>query len=583
MAFPRETWTWAQQTKKLIERAAYYSKNPLAQTKQPLIAPKSIKKDIGISRLEDFLTPTILPQKIPETILEDKVLAAQTIFHTMGHKYGFKEALNTGNFMPYPHELSEVTCSTQMLVNYVIAKECGLKPVIREVIGFRTAGSSFIANHTFIEVDVGEKFPWMLCQSWKLLGPIIWDVVLKKIKVTDYSDKKAIDKPVHEIEYTLVETYTEQQYEEWAEYLRSERGAAHVLIPGQRAGFPDVDGWKSEKKLKAAWYIKYEPNKKSLHSKISLQRPLVQNRGLENTLIFNDKSELEREELIGYFYKADGWAEFISKIPIVTICANTAEKLIEDVASFNLQKQYEFEKSVAQSILERKTNEEPQIYEKAIRESFETLQKSPTFPSLWKFVLVESLYQQAKKETAKDFIYSSGQRFNAFKLFDQTGEDAKYEEDRKKMIAKLKNRIEGLDRRLSAGRYVSRNSSGWMRILDTRRSEYEEVRRFVNIRNSNELSLYQLEHEAQFCDEAADRALYVKDFVQKNAATLQSLEQYTHQKLGQNFDTQIIAAYGKMFIEFLGMMAHAWKELRLEPYRETLISKVKNFNGDFKG
>ncbi len=439
MAFARETWNWAQQTKKLIARAAYYSKNPQPQTKQPLITPKSIKKDIGISRLEDFLTPANLPQNIPETILEDKVLTAETIFHTMGHKYGFKEALSTGNFMPWPHELSEVTCSTQMLVNYVIAKECGLKPVIREVIGFRNAGSSFIANHSFIEVDVGQKFPWLICQSWKLLGPINWDVILKKIKVTDYSDKKVIDKKVHEIEYTFVETYTEEQYEAWIEYLRSDRGAAHVLIPGQRAGFPDVDGWKSEKKLKAPWYVRYDPNKKILTSKISLQRPLVQNRGLENTLIFNANSDLEREELTGYFYKTDGWAEFISKIPIVTICATKAEKLIEDVSSFNLQKQYDFENSIAQAILDRNSAQEPQIYEKAICESFETLKKSPTFGSLWKFVLVESLYQQAKKESAKHFLYSSGERFNAFKLFDQTGEDAKYAEDRKKMMAKLKN------------------------------------------------------------------------------------------------------------------------------------------------
>src|SRR5574341_2245734 len=335
MSFPLKTLEWAVKARDLVVAAGYVGK--IAQleeqhAKSQIREREKILKDPLHSKRQD--------------ILNDKKLVAQVIKRTLGHKYGFGNALRSGIYFPYPHEMSEAICSTQMVANYVVAKECGLKPVIREIEGCRRAGSSFISKHAIVEVDVGDDKLWVLCQEMLPLGPVTWNYEDKTFAIKNEENGQAED-----FEFTYVDTFTEAEYLERIKYLRSDEGSAKMLTKGQRAGYPIVDFWKTKQPLPVEWVVRYYPKEQALGSGVRLDRLLVQKRGLENKIFFDD-SKILREEVTGCFFREPGWAEFIDSVPLMILPMATISTLRDDFLGLTVEEQCQLEDKIQNAYLE---------------------------------------------------------------------------------------------------------------------------------------------------------------------------------------------------------------------------------------
>ena len=573
MGFPLETIRWARETKKQIKAAAFQIKNEDKKTgatekpyktnpeeKRKILGKNELSSEEKHKRLEDLFKTPENQIYISDEIFGDKRLISETIYKKLGHKYGFTEALRSGNFFPFPNELTQTTCATQMVINYVIAKECDLKPVIKEVIGFRREGSRHIGIHAFIEVDVGDEKPWVICQNWDLLGPVRWDNYGKTITV-----ENVLERENEVFEYTIVDTFSEEEYLERIKSYRSE-GAISVLFNGQRIGIPSTDKWKTEKPLETVWFLKYDPGTNQIISRVALQRPLVQNKGLESVISLDEEGNIISHEINGYFFREDSWAEFVNSTLMLSLPIETAESLSKGIEEFSVDKQSLLEESISDIFLDGPCFDSDYNYEKAIKGSYERVRQSPQFKSAWKFILTEALYQHARKESGKDFLYSEDERMYILELSQKDDSDVKNFVINKKnleLLRKAKKRSE------KKGKNIH--------VISPGRQEYDSVKRFLKIRSSREMMIYQLENNARFCDEAADRLCHVRNVVKPFADTLASLEIGAKELLGSNFEKRTMAAYARIFTELLGMASFNWKQLKLDEYKEVLLDKIKKY------
>lgn len=568
MPLPEKVQKWARRMREQIITAGLIEKSEkwvLDELKEWLDGKK--RADQTLEEITERARQASTLRATRDEVLADKKLVARMIYLHMEHRYGFCEAIKTGNYMPLPDELTEVNCGTQMLVNYTVASACGLNPVIKELDGWRTKGSAPIARHCIIEIDVGEPQKWVLCQPWNILGPVTWDKDKKTLTVQDTLEDRKV-----ELEYTWLDTYDEELYLKRLEFLRSPKGAKSILETGQKLGYPSLDGWKAKRKLPATWWIKYDADKDCVTIKVSIQRPLVQNRGLENRIHIEADGKTT-EELHGYYYREDGWAQFLGATEMMSVSAEKAAELAQGLKDFDEEKQCGLEDTVY-DLLSKGANDEANPFLPAVKESFERIKTTNTFNNAWKFILVEALYQADRKAKGKRLIYTRREHIAQFQK--AAGEDdvANAYWTQKDMLDKLRKRLDKIVKR-RGNPELKIKGGGRLSVLEAPRLEYEEARRFSRLRGKAELLTYQLESESDFCSEAADKVCYVFDTFRNGVTTLEDLEKLAREKLGKGFDRAVIAAYGRIFTEFIGMTAHSFDHLRLTQYRSKLIEKLQ--------
>ncbi len=558
MSFPPETLEWAVKKRALIIDAAYVMKIKQLEEK----GAKSQIRD-----LEKILDNPSHPKR-PD-ILNDKKLIAQVIKKHLGHKYGFGDALRKGTYFQLPHEMSEAICSTQMVANYVVAKECGLRPVIREIEGCRRAGSSFVSAHAIVEVDVGEENLWVLCQEMLPLGAVTWNYDDKT-----FSIKNEEHGQVDEFEFTYVDTFTEAEYLERIKYLRSDEGAAKMLVKGQRAGYSTVDFWKTRTPLPAEWFVRYYPKEQALVSGVTLDRLLVQKRGLENKIFF-DGNKIIREEVTGYFFRESGWAEFLDNIPVMVLPMATISSLREDFLGLTVEEQCKLEDKIQNSYLEGDYSQlRPEFLEAVIYSH----SKVKNNDSVRKFSMAEALYQNARKEARKDLLFSMSEHSVEFDLRNEDGGDELSRLDAQRNVEKRMKRLQRMiDQRISGNFHIGGMSfgSGTLGVLAPEQIDDEHMQRFRALRNGDEKALYLLEKKANFCYEAADRVCFAKEVLAPHTSSMEAFEAYARGKLGEKFDAWMSASYARIFTELLGMASNCYNQLRLDGYRDRVLDKLR--------
>src|SRR3989344_2288671 len=116
MPFPQKTAEWAAE---------------LGEALSPLL---NVSKDTDLeTTLKDFITNSEERTKAISNLsgprFSAKKVAAAAIYYGLDIKYGFEEAIKTGNWTPWPDESSEVNCYGQAVATFMVAKACGLNPI----------------------------------------------------------------------------------------------------------------------------------------------------------------------------------------------------------------------------------------------------------------------------------------------------------------------------------------------------------------------------------------------------------------------------------------------------------------------
>jgi len=121
MPFPDHTITWAEEIK---DRLFSSFRNP-----QPakINFSSSLQKEFR----DNFLKETGVLETLSHGTATKADLATR-LFENLRFRYGFREALETDNWTPWPDESSMTNCYGQAIANYVVAKTCGLNPVLVE-------------------------------------------------------------------------------------------------------------------------------------------------------------------------------------------------------------------------------------------------------------------------------------------------------------------------------------------------------------------------------------------------------------------------------------------------------------------
>ncbi|MBI1969369.1 hypothetical protein HYS48_01630 [Candidatus Woesearchaeota archaeon] len=567
-SFPEATKAWAQQMKERVGLAIHVHKNQgkIPKALEELLETKDKAKVI----------PS-LPRELQEIVrnpelFTDKKLVAEVIYTELTHRYSFIEALERGIYAPWPHELSEVTCASQALVNFVVEQVCGLDPELWEFGGFQPKGRTHFGGHSLTLVDVGEKHPWVIDQSMELLGPVTWKGNTLTIVNKSKGDKAE--------EYTFVcaDQYDEASYAERMAYQRSPEGSASMLLNGQRLGLPEIDAWKTKEPLRVPWFLRYDHDARSIITLMGFERPLMQKRGLDLCMRLNQDGRIEEETVRGYFYRELGWVEFLGKYPVVEIPAAEIPSLIPGIEEFSIEEQIAFEEKAMALATAEPLDRASQHLRDAIYASYERLQATRFGDAVKKFALVEALYQE--KRNGQEYVYSPVVRKRGLEQMQH--QDA-YVKDLLRAMKdlqrgrKFKERVQKLQR--AKGRQIMYRGRR-VYILDPQRLEDPAVQEYLSIDGPLAKLEYMLAHKPRFIDDAIDRILFVQWELAQHAGTLESLEAYARNVFGNRLEQELMRGYARIFAEFLGHIAHAWELLSsLGDYKKDIVKKVQAYQG----
>ncbi|MEK6963268.1 MAG: hypothetical protein AABX70_02485 [Nanoarchaeota archaeon] len=573
-SFPAETKRWARGIKRRIAEVIQLQTQPEQSRSilEELVRGASASAD-AFHRL--FISDLSAPFRIQSTsmLFTDKKRLADTIYHGLEFAYGFEECLATGQYAPWPHELSMVNCGSQAMVDFAAEIECDMDPVLVEVAGFQREGETGGATHSLTIVKV-EGEDWAIDQAQHALGPITWD-----LETNTYRVKNKIREDKEEtFRFLYRELYTEDEYVDRIQYLRSPEGAASMLICGQRVNSPKMDRWKAHIPLHTSCYIRYDPDTRSILTSVGFDRPLIQNRGLEHRITLNNSGDIQEEVVTGYYYSELGWAEFIDKFPLVTIPSAKVPDLIRGLKDLSVNNQVAFEDRVMSLFQGGSLNDSDSYLAEAIQASYQALEATRFGEAARMISIVEALYQCERRTRDSVLVYHEADRTRVMEQW--RDEDANVDVVLRAMkhFKRKRKQLERI-RRVLPHEYARLVRS--VHVLDADHVEDPEVKRYLSIRDPLERLTYMLEHQPHFFDEAVDRRLFVKRRVEEYAEDLPTLETHARSILGESFERSILSGYARIFAEFLGHLAGSWEHLSLSKYRETTLDKVRSYKKPF--
>lgn len=602
-SFPPETRRWAEDSARRVLWAAYFRQNPKKledllkdvpqtetpvpdpETGEPLLHPATGEpvKLKGPSPLHiDKLVAALDARVIPDEIRMDQALLAEVMSDQLLYPYSFEQPMTTGVYAELPNEGVQANCSSWAGKNFAVAQALGLNPTLHEFGHFRKDYGPFASAHNFITFPVGEE-EWTVDQAMRLLGPIEWTtikdgdtviqrgcIVHNRLKGVDEIGKE--EKKTQAFTFLYHDALSEEVYMERLRYLRSPEGAASMLVNGQRIGLPKVDRWKTKEPVRVGWYVRFKPRRRSVSILVDLERPLIQNRGLEYRFQLDEEGAVKEEIVTGYFFQAHGFAEFVGAMPLVQFPAAQLVPLLKDLDNLSVDLQCELEESLMELFTPGVTApEEVAHYRQPILDSYQcVLNLRPK--ALRQVSLVEALYQAEKKNQqgeAKEFMYREGDRMNALKHW--RGHEPAVDAVVKAMkIAKHIKSQEGILRESMKGRQLQFRGRR-VYVLDNRHVESEEVQQYLDPERRAERIAKLLEIKARFFDECLDRRLYIRRKIEPNRA---NLEGYARSVLGDDLDTALMRGYARIATEFLGHFAHTWKQLTIPEFRANLLKNV---------
>gem|GEM_PF-7065229 len=284
--------------------------------------------------LPEFIVPPetiIWAQKVAEKIKRkckgDKKLVAQMIYEKQGKGnwlrwndwgYGFEEALQTGNYAPFPHEIKErAQCFGFAVAQYFLAKELGLNPKIKNAIGLKVkpldSDSSKMdmhckGDHFMVEVNPGGKQPILIDSLLSLYGPVIYSHHSFRLKENDTTRYMGAT-------FDCLIEYTEQELLKKINYLRTPAGSIEMLKTSEVV----------HSRNKEASAIKYEPSSNTIEIQIratdlfAYRAKVPTNRGYNNRIKLDQKARIQESELTLCFFDECHWDNLDSGVIIESL------------------------------------------------------------------------------------------------------------------------------------------------------------------------------------------------------------------------------------------------------------------------
>ncbi len=543
MHFPKETEEWAQDiAAKLL--------SPQEHTHQGLVTSK-LQSDFKKSFYEG------LPAKLTRLPAKDKKRLAEEIYHGLRYRYGFQEALDTGNWTPWPHESNSTNCYGQSIANYAVAKASGLEAYLVEFIGLMKKNSSHRAGHSLAVVNIStadKEELWVIDQALRMYGPatITDNTLIVENLAAEQERTHRRDYRIEEYDFIKSIKSHEEEIVMQVNTLRTCPEA--VLLPGQRIAIAFIDSWQSEKPMEVPWYLKFIPDQSGstqgeIVSRLLLERPGIKSRGLEYKITVDNNNQTAGEEIIGYYCKGMVWSDFVSPVPMFELPAEDIDSLIAGLAEIPLEKRAQFETVLMKSSISFSPEDSARL--NAARKSWTKLQQSEHRELINAMSSAEAIYQHEK---------GSREQYLTPKQRDQE-------------ITNLKTKHPIFADYAKTAEVIKRTTRASARRFFLRPNQLEDPRvvAFLNLENEQERLQHILQHKPTYLNDAIDRLIF---YERKIKGREHKINEITTAAFGADAEKNVFAGYVRIFAEFLGHIAMTQQELYLQKYKEKIIEKL---------
>jgi len=259
-------------------------------------------------------------EKIKRRCKGDNELLAQAVYEKQGNRlrwnewsYGFEEALKTGNYAPFPHEIKKrAQCFGFAVAQYFLAKELGLNPKMKNAIGIKVKSLDngnidrhWKGDHFIVEIDPGGKQSILIDSLLSLYGPVTYYPHRFRLKENETT--------VHlGATFDCLIEYTEQELLKKINYLRTPTGSIEMLKTSEVVA-------SRNNEVSA---IKYEPSPNTIEIQIratelfEYRAKVPTNRGYNNRIKLDQKARVQESELTMCFFDECQWDSLDSAVII---------------------------------------------------------------------------------------------------------------------------------------------------------------------------------------------------------------------------------------------------------------------------
>ena len=560
MPFPDHTITWAEEIK---DRLFSSFRNP-----QPA------KINFSSSLQKEFRDNFLKEKGVLEPLSHGtatKADLATRLFENLRFRYGFREALETDNWTPWPDESSMTNCYGQAIANYVVAKTCGLNPVLVEFSGLLKEGDAQRAGHALVVVDVGEEGKpelWTIDQAQRMYGLIRFGN--NTVTVEDFSARQGKthrrDYKIQKFEFVARIDNHEDEIVANIKALRSHPEV--VLYQGQRIAIPFIDSWQTEELLEACWYLKFIPDKSEnsrgdIVSRILIDRPGIKSRGLEYKITLGTDHRVKEERVLGYYCTGMVWSEFTNPRPMVDLPLEDILPLLEGLKEIPLPERAKFELELMKQSASPSDIQRHRIL--AAHQSFERVQQSEHGAVIVAMATAEALYQHEKGP--RESYLTPGER-------DKETEKLKNVDPLFAFYVKEAERFKRYSKALERqGLKGKPRLTAHERSLLLRPDQIEDHRivRFLALESEHERLEHILNHKPTYMLDAIDRLVFYNRKIKGKECQIESIARTVFRT---DYSTALFAGYARIFAEFLGHFAVTLSELCLEEYKKKIINKI---------
>ncbi len=572
MPFPRETTSWARRVSDtLVELLDDDRISEIIgdDTHARLDAPHQLASPVGELRrsIGRLLSPS--SRRPRQLSPEEKKKVAQGVYYGLSYRYGFLESLDNGNWTPWPNECGMVNCYSQSVINYLVARNAGLKPILTEFVGLQKEGSTLRAGHSLVVVDVGDDGSpeyWVIDQPMGMYGPTVIDDNTMVVENLAARQERTHRRDFRKERYGFILNIAndEEQIVAHIEQLRAHPEA--VLFPGQRIAIPHIDSWQSEQALDAPWYLKFISDHSgetggTLVSRIIMARPGIKSRGLEYRITLAPDGKIRDEKVIGYLCTGMVWADFTAPIPFIQFSLDDISKLVEGLTEIPLHERQLFEHSLMKESSSPSPSQRKRI--EAARKSFDLMRDSEYGDIVTAITAVEALYQHEKG--TKETYLNTSERERAITqlrtLHPMIGFYAK--------AAKVRGQNERTRQLLE--RRTSIATSSRLGLLQPHQREDPRTQAFLALQTEQERLAYILSHKPTYFTDAIDRLIFYDRRIKGKERNVVDIARTT---FGVNYDVKLFSGYVRMWAEFLGHTAVTLPQLSLQEYKRKILDKI---------
>ncbi len=552
MPFPKETLKWAEDIKQGLVSTIGTVRG--IQSLEAILTGASAIRDMGASIREAFLVITHNPALTPK----EKKLLASAVYFGLQYDYGFEDSLRTGNWMPWPHEINQVNCYSYSIANFAATQALGLDPKLGEFVGIGKPGSSDIAGHSLVIVNVGtEQEPeyWTIDRSHRMYGPI--DLNDKYLEVHNRDPSGVKTK-----KYNFVSMIESREEEIVAQVDSLRNNPEAVLYSGQRIGILELDGWQSDKPILTSWFLKFEQaeskdERGDIISRIILPRPGIKSRGLEYRITLDADNRVKRERLLGYYCRGMIWADFVEEIPLVDIEFAEAIPLLVGVAEIPLERRSAFERELMQQSSSPSGKYKPHI--EAARRGYMKFRESEDRDIVSTLAAVEALYQHEKGDRP-NYLTEREKEVDRIRRIDPAFSD----------YSKFLNEIR-LRRKTKGKKRTLGFTNQAFSLINAELREDPRTTEFLAIRTEAEMLTHLVSHGPLFFYDAVDRLIF---YDRKIKGGMEGIHKIARTTFGSGYEQALFSGYTKIFAEFLGHFAVTLRELSLQAYRSDILRKL---------